>query len=176
MALLAETLVEEWLNRQRFFTIRGLRQGVDEIDLLAVRFTADGALEAWHVESQVSFRPIGYLAPLTAELMVQRGTKGRFVGARTDEQMKRCAAAWVEKKFLGKRKASVRAALWPGASWRFVLAHGAVKYPAELELIAACGVTLLPLASVLQDLCTPGAYTGSAGGDLAELLAFHAKR
>ncbi len=36
MSLLAESRVEEWLNRQRFFTIRGLKQGMSEIDLLAV--------------------------------------------------------------------------------------------------------------------------------------------
>ncbi len=36
MALLAESLVEEWLNRQGFFTIRGIKQRISEIDLLAV--------------------------------------------------------------------------------------------------------------------------------------------
>ena len=33
MALLAEELVEEWLNRQGYFTIRGIKFGVHEIDL-----------------------------------------------------------------------------------------------------------------------------------------------
>jgi hypothetical protein len=37
VALLAESLVEEWLNRQNFFTIRGVKHGIDEIDLLAIR-------------------------------------------------------------------------------------------------------------------------------------------
>jgi len=37
MALLAESLVDEWLNRQGFFTIRGVKHGVGEIDLLAIR-------------------------------------------------------------------------------------------------------------------------------------------
>lgn len=36
MALLAEEIVEEWLNRQGYFTIRGIKMGVQEIDLLAV--------------------------------------------------------------------------------------------------------------------------------------------
>ena len=40
MALLAEEIVEEWLNRQGYFTIRGVKVGVHEIDLLAVRSTA----------------------------------------------------------------------------------------------------------------------------------------
>lgn len=38
MALLAEELVEEWLNRNGFFTIRGIKLGVQEIDLLAIGF------------------------------------------------------------------------------------------------------------------------------------------
>jgi len=30
-------LVEEWLNREGFFTIRGVKHGVDEMDLLAIK-------------------------------------------------------------------------------------------------------------------------------------------
>src|SRR5678815_5231534 len=63
MAALAESLVDEWLNRQGFFTVRGIKHGVDEIDLLGVRPSDDG-LEAWHVEVQASCRPIGYISPL----------------------------------------------------------------------------------------------------------------
>ncbi len=34
MALLAEPLVDEWLNRKGFFTLRGIKHRVREIDLL----------------------------------------------------------------------------------------------------------------------------------------------
>jgi hypothetical protein len=47
MALLAEVIVEEWLNRQGYFTLRGMKIGVDEIDLLAIR-PRSGALECRH--------------------------------------------------------------------------------------------------------------------------------
>jgi hypothetical protein len=56
MALLAEETVEEWLNRQWYFTIRGIKLGVHEIDLLGIRQTSDGA-DKRHVEVQVSMRP-----------------------------------------------------------------------------------------------------------------------
>jgi hypothetical protein len=56
MALLAESVVDEWLNRQGFFTIRGVKQGVSEMDILAVRPESSGII-GWHVEVQVSFRP-----------------------------------------------------------------------------------------------------------------------
>jgi len=46
MALLAESLVDEWLNRQGFFTVRGIKHGVHEIDLLGVR-PKDGGVACW---------------------------------------------------------------------------------------------------------------------------------
>jgi hypothetical protein len=64
MPLLAETLVDEWLNRRGFFTVRGIKDGVEEIDLLGVRPTSNG-LEGWHVEVQASFRPVNYITPLS---------------------------------------------------------------------------------------------------------------
>ncbi|MFZ1291431.1 MAG: hypothetical protein WAR79_15155 [Melioribacteraceae bacterium] len=48
MALLAEEIVEEWLNRNGFFTIRGIKLGVNEIDILAVKITKT-KIEARHV-------------------------------------------------------------------------------------------------------------------------------
>jgi len=45
MALLAEEIVEEWLNHQGNFTIRGIKLGVNEIDLLAVKPNKDGTTE-----------------------------------------------------------------------------------------------------------------------------------
>lgn len=38
MALIAEEVVEEWLNQQGYFTIRGIKIGVHEMDILAVKF------------------------------------------------------------------------------------------------------------------------------------------
>ena len=66
MALLAETLVEEWLNRQEFLTIRGIKLGVHEIDLLAIEH--QDQRRAWHIEVQASFRSVSYLAGLPAKL------------------------------------------------------------------------------------------------------------
>ena len=49
MSLLAESLVEEWLNGAGYFTIRGARFGVSATDLLAVRPGSSG-LEARHID------------------------------------------------------------------------------------------------------------------------------
>lgn len=64
MSILAESLVEEWLDSAGYFSIRGARFGVSEMDLLAVRSGSHG-LEACHVEVQVSTNPIAYISSLT---------------------------------------------------------------------------------------------------------------
>ena len=48
MALLAESLVEEWLNRKRFFTVRGVKLGVSEMDILAIKDRRDSCA-SWPV-------------------------------------------------------------------------------------------------------------------------------
>ena len=50
MALLAEQIVEEWLTRQGYFTMRGLKIGIDEIDLLATKHLGEGQWKHLHVE------------------------------------------------------------------------------------------------------------------------------
>ena len=62
MALLAEEIVEEWLNRQGYVTIRGIKMGVHEIDLLAVKWLENGKVECRHIEVQASMRPVSYIS------------------------------------------------------------------------------------------------------------------
>src|SRR5262245_21701347 len=133
MALLAESLVEEWLNRNRHFTIRGVKLGRDEMDLLAVCPQPDGVV-GWHVEVTVSFRPKGYIA---RDLKRITGPKGGYLGKRTPEQVQACAHNWVEAKFRARKKVNLRSELWPGASWSFHLVHGELYYPDELEAFAS---------------------------------------
>lgn len=74
MALLAEQLVDEWLNRNGFFTLRGIKSGVHEIDLLGIRMSK-GVLEGWHVEVQISFRPVSYIGRLSKDEQQTTGAK-----------------------------------------------------------------------------------------------------
>jgi len=60
MSLLAEVVVEEWLNRRGYFTIRGVKLGNDEIDLLAIRPLSNGNIERRHIEVSASTNPISY--------------------------------------------------------------------------------------------------------------------
>jgi hypothetical protein len=173
MALLGESLVDEWLNRAGFFTIRGIKHGVGEIDLLGVR-PRMSALEGWHVEVQASFRPIGYIAPLPEEARVGFAKSRTSMKERPLELVERAAAAWVEKKFRSKSKCAARETAWPGMEWKYILVHAAVRWPAEIEAIARNGVEVIPLHRVLSELGQPEAsgIRGSAGTDLSEIIEY----
>lgn len=172
MAALAEILVEEWLNRQGFFTVHGIKDGVDEIDLLGVRPTGK-TLEGWHVEVQASFRPIGYISKLTEKLSRSLGKKKTTALKRTQEQLRQCVDEWVRIKFTNKNKVSAREKAWHGLKWKFV--HAVVREPEELAIIATHDVTIIPLYHVLGDLCTKseGRLSGAAGTDLAEIVEYY---
>lgn len=83
MALLAEEVVEEWLNRQGFFTIRGIKMGVQEIDLLAVKWQIDAKAECRHVEVQASMRPVSYISRVPKG--EQRAGRAANSAKRSDE-------------------------------------------------------------------------------------------
>ncbi|HXC34748.1 MAG TPA: hypothetical protein VNV43_02675 [Candidatus Acidoferrales bacterium] len=176
MPLLAETLVDEWLNRQGFFTVRGIKDGVEEIDLLGVRPARTG-LEGWHVEVQASFRPVNYITPLTKE-MARSLNKARSVKvARTEAMVKECVNDWVDHKFIRKDKAAARERAWPGIQWQHYFVHGVARHEEELAVIQQCGITIVPLYQVLAELCAnvgTGAR-GAAGTDFADMMDYYEK-
>ncbi len=138
MALVAETLVEEWLNRKGYFTIRGIKTGSGEIDLLAASFREPDAL---HVEVTVSADPIGYIG-------------GPGLKKRTPEEVKAGAEDWFIKKFQGRKEQVVRRReeLCPDRHWRFMLVYGNLKYPEELHSIEDCGVEVKHIGKILEEL------------------------
>lgn len=175
MALLAESLVEEWLNRDGYFTIRGVKHGVGEMDLLAVKHQPDGNVTGWHVEVQISFRPIGYIGKRTADMMSEFGGSATSARSRTPEQVDVCAREWVAAKFYAKDKRRLREQLWPGVDWSYHLVHAVLREPRELEIFSAEGVACHPFHQLLADLSkrSKRSFSGSAGGDLAEIVSYY---
>ena len=171
MALLAESLVEEWLNRAGYFTIRGVKHGLGEMDLLAVRPESERVV-GWHVEVTVSFRPIGYIA---REPAGDSRSRGSYVRKRTPEQIRAYARDWVEAKFRTPEKERLRSDLWPGVRWSFHLVHGVIRYALELEALKSEGVACHTFHQLLSDLSQRGdrSFSGSAGGDLAEIISYY---
>jgi hypothetical protein len=177
MSLLAEVLVEEWLNRKGFFTIRGIKDGVDEVDLLGVRKTKSG-YEGWHIEAQVSFRPVSYVTKLTDSLAKKLNKKKTSAWERPPDVLKECVRAWIEQKYTCPKKASARSRLWSDLSWKYHFVHGNVKYVDELVEIESYGIKLVPFQKVLEDICnrTDPGFPGAAGSDIADIVDFYEKQ
>jgi Holliday junction resolvase-like predicted endonuclease len=163
MALIDEQLVEEWLNRSNFFTIRGIKCGLGEIDLLAIRQQGD-TKEFWHIEVQVSFRPVGY---------VGGDTNARL---RNDEELKAGVAQWITKKFTGRDKVAKRNELMPDAVWKYIFVHGVVRDQRELDLMREAGVEVLPYKTVLKALRdSPNKTSSSIASNIADILKYVAE-
>ena len=160
MALLDEQLVEEWLNRQNFFTMRGIKSGNDEIDLLAIRPKPEG-LECWHVEVQISYRPVNFIG----------GKKN--ARKRTKNELREGVEQWVAKKFTSPKKAKRRNEILPDAKWRYFLVHAVLKDEAELTIMEELGVELIPYKRVLEDLRSEKkSKSSSAASGIVEMLNY----
>lgn len=115
MSLLAEVVVEEWLNRQGYFTIRGVKLGNDEIDILAIRPLLNGNIECRHIEVSVSTNPISYFSPLPKSI---RKATGRALSAkkRSPELLAEAVLDWVDKKYRKPNKLQLLNSLG-GGGW-----------------------------------------------------------
>lgn len=108
MSLLAESLVEEFLNRMGFFTVRGLKRGVHEIDLLGLKYE-EGKPRGIHVEAQISFRPVSYITKLPKKYARETSASSRTtVKKRSPDLMKLCVEDWVNLKFHDVKKVNLR--------------------------------------------------------------------
>ena len=170
MALLAEEIVEEWLNRQGYFTIRGIKVGADEIDILAIRPLPDGKHECRHIEVQVSINPISYITKVPAAIRKATGRGAHNAKKRDVAQLTQGVHEWTEAKFNSPHKVEIRNRLCPG-SWTKELVIGTIKYEQELELLRQAGITLHRLKDVLSEMAVKRAIvTSAAGGALFDLM------
>lgn len=170
MALLAEELVEEWLNRQGYFTIRGIKIGVHEIDLLGIRLDGSSNPECRHIEVQASMRPIGYISPIPKSLR-KDGQAATSVATRTPDILQACVKEWVYKKYQQPKKVRVIKSLFPSQNWKPELVVNNVKSQEELTYIEKEGITLIPLPRIIRELNEDQFQIQSASGaDFAELI------
>ncbi|MCX7237129.1 hypothetical protein [Polynucleobacter sp.] len=174
MALLAEALVEGWLNRQHFFTMRGIKVGVDEMDLLAIRNTENG-IEARHYEVQVSTNPVAYISKLTAEQSKELGKARGSAFSREDSVLEKSVKEWVDKKFTNQKKRKVREQLCPGVKWSYHFIHGEVRHPQELKLIEQHDIEVVGFRTVIEDQLRndkEASFKGGPGSDIVEMMAY----
>lgn len=173
MALLAEELVEEWLNRHGYFTIRGAKVGVHEMDLLAIRPSRNG-IDCRHVEVHASIHAVGYIASVSSSVQRSTGRKASSMKTRNPTELRNAVVDWVKKKYDHPSKRRLRESLAPGP-WSKELVVHSIKHKEELELIRAEGVQIHQLGNVVHDLLA--ARTGgklplekASGEDLVNLV------
>jgi hypothetical protein len=170
MSLLGEEVVEEWLNRKGYFTIRGVKVGNDEMDILAIRPLADGRHECRHVEVQVSINPISYITKVPKSIRKETGIAPHNARRRDTAQLSQGVHEWVEAKFNLPQKAEVRDRLCPG-TWTKELVVGRVKHEEELSLLRDAGVTIHRLNDIIKEMAEkPGLVKAAAGTDLCDLM------
>ena len=146
MALLAEEVVEEWLNRQGYFTIRGIKLGVHEIDILAVKPQDGGGVECRHIEVQASMRPVSYISRVPKRLQ-KNGRAANSARKRPREELMEGVAEWVETKFRRSGKPNLMKTLWDG-DWSSELVLNAVKSQEEVQLIRDKGIKVFWLKDI----------------------------
>ena len=169
MALLAEEIVEEWLNRQGFFTIRGIRLGVHEIDILAVRET-NGKIERRHIEVQASVRPVSYISRVPKSVQERTGRAPTSAKTRNSEELTAGVKEWIEKKYKLQRKIDVRQELAAG-DWSFELVVHRLRHTEELDVFKAQGIKTHLLSDVVDSL-EHGEFTVSSasGANFVDLV------
>ena len=170
MALLAEELVEEWLNRNGYFTIRGIKLGVNEIDILAIKALNSG-IEARHIEVQASSNPISYLCPLSKRLQKKSGRKPQSTKPRSSKEVLESVKEWIDKKYHLKRKEDLRQSLYNG-EWKYELVLHKVKYADEIEVVKKQGIRIYSLGAIVKSMSgSKGTIIKSAAGtSLMELI------
>jgi len=169
MALLAEEIVEEWLNRQGYFTIRGIKIGVQEIDMLAVRFKAAGEVECRHIEVQASMRPVSFISRVPKEF--QKNGRAANSAKRSIEELEKGVKEWVEKKFRRSDKIALMKKLW-NAKWSSELVLNNVKSEDEVKLIQSHGIKIIRLEDIITSLLSRDAFlvSGAGGADFVDLI------
>ena len=163
MALLDEEIVEYWLNNQGFFCMRGIKLGNQEIDFLAVR-EIDGALECWHVEVTVSFRPIGYIGG------------GNSAKKRNKKETELGVKEYIQKKFSSPKKLETRRKILPDVDWKYVLVCAEVKHEIELEYFKYNGVRVYRYADVISELLNSPPNKNSNAGNIIEIIRYLQKQ
>lgn len=168
MALLAEEIVEEWLNRQGYFTIRGIKLSVHEVDLLAIKRQSDGSVKCRHIEVQASMRPVSFISKVPKKL--QKTGRAANSTLRSDSELVEGVAEWIHTKFQRPEKKALMQSLWPGM-WSSELVINTVKSQREVELIRGHGVSVLQLKDVVGSLTSRGGIVSSAAGaDFIDLI------
>ncbi len=163
---MAEEIVQEWLNRQGYFTIRGVKSGVHEIDLLAVRPAGKQGIDRRHIEVQVSFRPVSYITKVPKKIQKTTGRAAGSAQRGPEAELRGSVAEWIKKKYKLPSKLKLMQQLFPGDWTRELVVH-IVKHEEEMREIQRQGVNVHRLRNIVrQMLKEPALMQGAVSGDV----------
>jgi hypothetical protein len=143
MSLLGEEIIEEWLNRKGYFTIRGIKIGMSEIDLLAIKPLPDGKHECRHLEVQLSRKPMSYFASSSA---IKRSAK-----KRSKTEVRQAVKDWIDKKFNNAKAVALCHELCD-ETWKNELVIWNVHYEEEIDACEKAGITVHRLKDILSEM------------------------
>ena len=160
MARLGEEVIIEWLNCDGYFTIRSVKIGSSEIDVLAIKPLAGGGHFCRHIEVQLSPHPMSYIAA---------GSMG--AKKKTDAELGAAVKDWVDKKFNRPKVVKLRKSLCE-SEWTKELVLWNVKYESEVREIERLGIKVWRLRAILEDMekYNRGRHYSAAGRDLLALI------
>lgn len=161
MALLDEEIIEEWLISKGYFTIRGLKVGIREIDLLAIKNNGEKT-EYLHVEAQISFNPVGY------------AFGNANAAQRTELELKEGAQEYFEKKFTNAPIIQKRNSVMPNVNWEYFFVHAVLREPTETKYLEQLGVKIISYADILNDLLNNNNphRTSSVAGNIMNIVEY----
>ncbi len=154
MTRAAETIVEDWFNRRGYFTIRGMKSGRNEADLLAFNPNSNDAV---HVEVSASTAPMGWWGD-----SLDSTPKPEKIQGVVNE---------ADKKFYRPNVKDLRERLRRG-TWRCLLAYTMLNdEPEQLEVLERCGVEAVSFAVILSDLAVKNRLEYKTDSDAAHFAA-----
>ena len=170
MALIAEELVEEWLNQQKYFTIRNLKSGNNEIDLLGVKLNGKSNKELVHVEVMVPHNPMSWYCRV----------KHKSAASRSPEVIKSEVDAWVARKYKSEKKQLMRSNLIPHTNaddWRMMFVHGILtdQNHKVMEYMKELGINIISIKKIMLELQENdgNVLTGGNGREISNLISIY---
>ncbi len=136
---IAQTLVKAAYQSLGYFIIEGIKVGLKEIDLLAIKPEKGNVVaERLHVEVQIGVSPIGPLR--------ERGALGK---AMKDPMS--AAKAYINKKYNDIKIVAKIKEYYGNNEYQKVLVFGQLKKPEQLEVFHKMGIRAISVSDLIKD-------------------------
>lgn len=133
----SEQFVASAFQSLGYFVIQGLKVGVREADLLAIRIN-NGKPEYYHIEIQVSHNPVGVLR-----------AQSKF--GQTAKNPMKAAKDFINKKFLQKDLVKAIEKCLGTRQYKRIFVHGILKETEQLRILKKRGIECIALESLLSE-------------------------